>query len=308
MWKVNATDPLLCELDTIMREIPFRTGYSLHRWRHGIDVELQKEHDNYNIERMRTIVLIEADHNMNNKLLGKRAMAYGEEHNAIAPEQYGSRKNLSAAQASVNNRLMYDIMRQTRKGGIVCSNDAQSCYDRIVHSVLSLSLQRIGVPPGPIQSMITTIQHMTHRIKTAHGISSQSYNNTPTTPPLQGLIQGHGAAPTGWGVTSTPLINALRQAGHGFRHRSAISHTLSHIACTAFVDDTDLWQSTNPTDDPTQSLTRAQTMLDLWNGLLHSTGGALVPSKSHWHWVNFQWNGKNGSIHRPLLTSLLSPF
>ena len=134
MWKVNATDPLLCELDTIMREIPFRTGYSLHRWRHGIDVELQKEHDNYNIERMRTIVLIEADHNMNNKLLGKRAMAYGEEHNALAPEQYGSRKNLSAAQASVNNRLMYDIMRQTRQGGIVCSNDAQSCYDRIVHS------------------------------------------------------------------------------------------------------------------------------------------------------------------------------
>ena len=38
---------------------------------------------------MRTIVLIEADHNLNNKLLGKRAMAYSEQHHALAPEQYG---------------------------------------------------------------------------------------------------------------------------------------------------------------------------------------------------------------------------
>ena len=69
---------------------------------------------------MQTIVLIEADHNMNNKFLGKRVMAYRELHQALAPEQYSRWKHLSVAQASsVNNRLIYDIMQQTRQGGII---------------------------------------------------------------------------------------------------------------------------------------------------------------------------------------------
>ena len=104
-------------------------------------MELQKDSNNWNIERLRTIVLIEAAHNLNNKLLGRRVMEHAEKHQAIAPEQHRSRKHLSSMQASVNNRLMYDLMRQHRHGGILCSNDAKLCYDRIVHSVLSLSLQ-----------------------------------------------------------------------------------------------------------------------------------------------------------------------
>ena len=155
LWKANATHDHLCELDAIMRAIPFRTGHALQRWLQGTDVELQKEPNNWNIERLRTIVLIEADHNMNNKLLGRRTMSHGEAHHALAPEQHGSRKRLSAIQASVNNRLMYDIMRQHRHGGILCSNDAKSCYDRIVHSVLSLSLQRLGFHQDPSNPCFT---------------------------------------------------------------------------------------------------------------------------------------------------------
>ena len=141
LWKANATHDILCELDTLMRAIPFQTGYALCCWCQGVDMELQKDSNNWNIERLRTIVLIEAAHNLNNKLLGRRVMEHAEKHQAIAPEQHGSRKRLSSMQASVNNRLMYDLMRQHRHGGILCSNDAKLCYDRIVHSVLSLSLQ-----------------------------------------------------------------------------------------------------------------------------------------------------------------------
>ena len=62
---------------------------------------------------MHTIVLMEADHNLNNKLLGKRAMEHAEKYQALAPEQYSSRKQLSSAQASVNNRLIYDLSDAT---------------------------------------------------------------------------------------------------------------------------------------------------------------------------------------------------
>ena len=249
---------------------------------------------------MRTIVLIEADHNLNNKLLGKRAMAYSEKYQALAPEQYGSRKKLSATQASVKNRLMHDLMRQTRHGSIICSNNAKSCYNRILHSVLSLSLQRLGVPQPSIQSMLTTIQKMKHQIRTAYGTSRSSYGSQSGLPPLQGVIQGHDTAPTGWSITSTPIINAIRNAGYGFKHTSAISlHPLT-VACTAFIDDTDLWLSaSSPTTPPSSTLQQAQDMLDLWNGTLHSTGGALVASKSHWHWIDFQWDGSSWQYITP---------
>lgn len=137
---------------------------------------------------------------------------------------------------------MFDLMRQTRHGSILCSNDAKSCYERIFHSVLSLSLQRLGVPAAPIISMLTTIQHMKHTIKTAYGVLSQFSASTPDLPPLQGLIQGHSSAPTGCGMTCTPIINAPRKAGFGFQLPTAISQQSHPIACTAFVDDTDLWR------------------------------------------------------------------
>ena len=35
-----------------------------------------------------------------------------------------------------------------------------------------------------------------------------------------------------------------------------------------------------------------QKTLDLWEGGIRATGGALVPSKSHWYLVHFEW--KNG--------------
>ena len=142
-------------------------------------MELLKEPGNFNIERLRTIVLLEADYNMNNKLLGKTAMAHAEYYEGLANEQYGSRKRRTATQVSVNNCLADDIMRQQHVGGAIISTDAKSCYDRIVHPVLSLSLQRLGVPHAPIRSTIHTLQKLRHHIKTIHGVSTQSYCSTP---------------------------------------------------------------------------------------------------------------------------------
>jgi hypothetical protein len=33
--------------------------------------------------------------------------------------------------------------------------------------------------------------------------------------------------------------------------------------------------------------------LNAWQGGLHASGGAIVPEKSHWYWIDFNWqNGK----------------
>lgn len=63
------------------------------------------------------------------------------------------------------------------------------------------------------------------------------------------------------------------------------------VCCFFFVDDTDLIQS-GPSVNTTgeQVFATMQNVLDHWEGLLHTTGGALAPEKSYWHLIDFKWN------------------
>jgi hypothetical protein len=65
-----------------------------------------------------------------------------EEGSAVAIEQYGSKKHMSAIDQSLNKALTFDIGRhQLRQRGALCSNDAKACYDRIAHNCASICLQ-----------------------------------------------------------------------------------------------------------------------------------------------------------------------
>ena len=79
--------------------------------------------------------MYEADYNMLNRKVGKDVMATAEKIKLIAPEQYGSRRQLSATLHCFNKVLTFDIIRQMKRNAAVCSNDAKGCYDRIAHNV-----------------------------------------------------------------------------------------------------------------------------------------------------------------------------
>ena len=134
--------------------------------------------------------------------MGRRAIQHAEDIDELAPEQYDSRKSRSAIDQALHKRLTYDIMRQLRKPGILCSNDAKSCYDRILHSSMALAYKRIGVPQQPIESMLLCIQNMRHHISTSYGISKESLQKTNPSSPFQGILQGNGASPTTWVLIS----------------------------------------------------------------------------------------------------------
>ena len=82
---------------------------------------------------MRTITLMNSEFNINNKKLGRDMMAHAEQHQLLAPEQYGGRKHHRSVIAALNKCLTMDLLRLHRQSGALCSNDAKSCYDRIVH-------------------------------------------------------------------------------------------------------------------------------------------------------------------------------
>ena len=66
------------------------------------------------------------------------------------------------------------------------------------------------------------------------------------------------------------------------------------FVCYAFVDGTDLVHASSadtPTDDlgMTDLVTEMQAVVDTWEGGLRASDGALVPSKSYWYLIHFQF-------------------
>ena len=120
------------------------------------------------------------------------------------------------------------------------SNDAKSCYDRILHSIASLAMQRQGVAPENIICMFTTIQNLRHTVRTAFGDSDKSFKQEIWAAPLHGVGQGNGAGPVIWAVVSSPILDLIRKEGIGTAFKMNISGNTIKVLGYSFVDDTDL--------------------------------------------------------------------
>ena len=289
-FKAGALDPVIADFEACMTAIPYISGISPARWRKGTNVMLEKQKGNFNVEKLRAILLYEADFNQNNKKLGKEMMYTAERLQAIALEQFGSRNKLSASNQSLNKRLTFDLIQQKKRPAALCSNDAKSCYDRIVHSVASLCMQRLGVPPAPIVCMFTTIQNLEHRIRTIYGDSKIGFSGALWAVPIQGVGQGNGAGPQIWAAVSTPVLNLLREEGYGAYFQPAISAEKLSFVGYAFVDDTDLLSVLEDKEaDYRRVAEHMQEALAAWERGIRATGGAIVPEKSHWYLIDFKW-------------------
>jgi hypothetical protein len=137
--------------------------------------------------------------------------------------------------------------------------------------------------------MLSTIQEMKFFLRTGYG-DSKVYAGSAEGKRTQGLCQGNGAAPAGWGVISITMIRAHKQKGHGVHLRCPITETSHHSAGTVYVDDTDLEHL---------DMTKLQTVEEVhlkfqdsivnWGSLLLAMGGALKPIKCFYHLISFTW-------------------
>jgi hypothetical protein len=285
--KAHGQSEILTCVDTIMANLTYRHGFAPSRWKKGLDVMIEKKPGSRRLDTLRAILLYEADFNQNNKRLGREMLLQAESHDAVAVEQYGSRKNMSASDQSLNKALTFDLWRQFRQRGALCCNDAKACYDRIVHSCASLCIQRVGIHPNPVTSMFKSIQSLEHHVRTVFGESKASFKQSGPIP-LQGVGQGNGAGPQIWALVSTPVLNMLRSQGLGASFVSALSRQHTTLVGFAFVDDTDL--VTSGREMALEEVkSRIQESLIAWEGGIRATGGAIEPRKSHWYLVDFDW-------------------
>ncbi len=145
-YMAGTFNPTIAIFNARLANLGFTTGYSLKRWRTGLNVMLEKIVGNFNVEKLRIILLFEGDFNNNNKWLGRAVMFNAEEHQQMAPEQYGSWKEKLADIQCLNKCLLYDHACYMHEPLAICSNNAKSCYNQIVLIVAALCLCRLGAP------------------------------------------------------------------------------------------------------------------------------------------------------------------
>ena len=300
--KACSQHSMLSHFESKMCAIPYQTGYAPLRYKRSLNAMLLKKHNKLEADQLRTILLLEADFNHLNKKLGRDLMYQAEKFNLIAPEQFGSRKSHSCIDQVLVKKLYYDVLRMSRMNGFLCSNDAKSCYDRIIHSVASIAMQRIGMPIEPIVSMFTALQDMQHYVKTAHGISTHTYGcRTHEGKPVQGSGQGNGASPTIWTLLSSPLLSMMRKLGFGVSLHSPLSKEHTRFVGCSFVDDTDLLQTGSSPNTPLYTTQhKMQQAIDAWSNGLRVTGGALVPHKSWIYPIQFSFDAKGQPHYCPI--------
>ena len=137
----------------IMAEIPFRTGFAPSKWKSATNVMILKKAGLFDIDKLRTLCLFQANHNHNNKFLGQQMMEHAMKTNSIAQEQYSvtGRRSISHA---LNKVLFFDHIRYQKYSACLTSCDLKSCYDRIVHTPAMLAAQSLGVPAKPLISFL----------------------------------------------------------------------------------------------------------------------------------------------------------
>ncbi len=293
-FKAGMKNDLISVVHWLMAEIPMRTGYTLQRWKNATDVMILKKSGLYDVEKLRTIVLFEADFNANNKYMGRSMIRHCVQKERLAQEQYSipGRKSIDHA---LNKRLLFDIVRYEKYSLAIGSCDLKSNYDRIGHVPSVLASQRLGIPKEPMISMFRGVQEMKHTTRTAFGDSTIVYGGLEHGYLFyqQGVYQGNGFGPPGWGVISSALFDMMRKKGFGSRIISPITNNENRMIGFAFVDDTDILASTPNCNDADTTAELMQQTIDYWEAAAKTTGGAIAPEKSWYYLIHFKWsNGK----------------
>ena len=100
-----------------MQTVPLEVGFVPPSWLSVTDVAVAilKKLGILEIDLMRLIQLMDAQFQMNNKLLGKKTLAHAELCDKVVDEQHGSRKNHKAILCCLNKVLVADYFRLTQR-------------------------------------------------------------------------------------------------------------------------------------------------------------------------------------------------
>ena len=285
-------DPTLNDIDCMMRSAPLEFDFTPKEWCSFDDVEILKKAGELNIDKMRLIMLMHPQFQMNNKNIGRKVLANAEICNEVAKEQHGSRKFHQAGLLLLNKVLVGYLFHLSRFFVCYAMNDTKGCYDRIDHTFDILLLMILGIPWMIARSYFRPLQLGRHRIKTSYGLSKPVYGNEDPQEPIAGIGWGNSMGPSLWCLMSSVLIKDCKQNGHGTTIITAISRKIASLLGFAFVDNADLTTAASYAHTSgTEMIHKMQALMTHWCGCIRVTGGYIAPIKTRWFLISFFLDG-----------------
>ena len=113
-------------------------GHNCFRRRQGLSEILEKKPVVQEVEKLRSIILMEADFKSPNKVfIGGTLTKVADKKKVLPTEQYGEKNGHGEIESGINNKLLFGIIRMWIWEAAIVSVDANTCYDRFQHNTVS---------------------------------------------------------------------------------------------------------------------------------------------------------------------------
>ena len=167
------------------------------------------------INKLWVVNVYEEDYNLMLKYFWlKQATKHIVKEKTIDENQWRGVTGRSVDLVALINDFITDTHRLTCQNLVIFQNDAKSYFDRIVNNNSTLHSRRFEIPDQFCKINSITLLNIKYRFKTALGIASCHYQNTPQAP-AHGSGQGSGSSCTKWVFISVPMMFTLELFNKG---------------------------------------------------------------------------------------------
>jgi hypothetical protein len=271
--------------DTQDINVCIRIGHGLER----VNVVIFKDPGVYKIHRLRVIHIYEADFNLLLAVKWRQLLHLADKSGLLNEGQLGGRPGCEAQSLTLLKEIKYDISYMSRSSLFNFDNDTTSCYDRIILALASLVNRKYGQSRQVVTVHAKTLEEARYKLRMALRLSDTEYSHCIQFP-LYGTGQGSGNSSCIWLFISSTLFDIHDEQAHGAQFMSPDGHESIRIMLVGFVDGTtgscnDFRPQTQlPIDELAQKMEHDA---QIWQDLLHASGGALELTKSSFQTLHF---------------------
>jgi hypothetical protein len=155
------------EVHATLVSIPSLTGYCPERWKHVIDIMLEKIPGVVRSNKLIIIQLLEADLNQVLRIaFARKITRLAKNHEGVISKHHYGGSHKTCIYPVLNKLPTIQLLIQKKTNGIVSDNDAKGCYNRIVSGISLTTLMQLFYSKESVRMLGLLWAQMKHHIST----------------------------------------------------------------------------------------------------------------------------------------------
>lgn len=159
--------------------------------------------------------------------------------NSLLASTFGGRPGISTGDALLSQKMLLDLAMYRQTPTTLISLYASKCFNRVFPIGENIALQHLGAPPNLGIVMTEVLCNMSHRVRTAYGLSPDSISPQKNEM-WTGIGQGSGASCPSWLGQQTIMVTAIEKITPFPITSDPTNQIQTPQRPIGFVDDTNL--------------------------------------------------------------------